>query len=189
MKVSQHVFAILIAFVLLFTTVAPALAAGAQLAEKVQVQFQNKTGAAVRLTLTGQATVSFNLGTGKTKADLEIGTYRYSYEACGKTNTGTFKVKKAGDNLTLPKCAGGGGAGGTKAVTLTIQNQTDGTLYFVFTGPKTYYLTAPVGKTKFTFEAGKYSWTMSGNACGSYSTDAGNLNVKGNTNWRWYCLF
>lgn len=188
MKVSQRVFAILIAFVLLLTTIAPAFAADSLAADKVQVQFQNKTGAAVRLSLTGAATVSFNLATGKTKAELAPGTYRFSYEACGKTNAGTFKVKKAGDNLTLPKCAGGGGAGGTKTVTLIIQNQTDGTLYFVFTGPKTYYLTVPVGKTRFTFEAGKYNWTMSGTACGGYGTDAGTLNVKGNTNWRWFCF-
>jgi hypothetical protein len=188
MKVSQRLFAILIAFVLLFTTIAPAFAADSQAADKVQVQFQNKTGAAVRLRLTGAATVSFNLGTGKTKAELAPGTYRFSYEACGKTNTGTFKVKKAGDNLTLPKCTGGGGSGGTKTIVLSVRNDTDQALYFVFVGPKTYYLTVQSGQTsKLTMEAGKYNYTLSGSGCGGYSVDTGNLNLKGNFKWRWYC--
>lgn len=187
MKHPHRIFAVLVACTLLFSTVAPAFAANSQAADKVQVQFQNKTGAPVRISLTGPASVSLNLGTGKTKAELTPGTYKFSYEACGKTNTGTFKVRKNGDTLTLPKCAGGS-SGGTKTVSLWIRNDTDKALYFVFTGPKTYYFTVLSGETgKFTVEAGKYAYTLSGYGCGGYSEENGTLNLKKDFKWYWYC--
>lgn len=184
MRFLQRSVAILLITVFAFTSVAPALASVDQ-ADTVQVTLQNKTGAAVRLTLTGPTTVSLNLATGKTKANMAVGTYKYSYEACGKTNTGTFKVKSNGDNLTLPKCKGG--SGGTKTVTLVIHNKTDGTLYFVFTGPQSYRATVPPGKTKLTMAQGTYQYTISGNACGSYFSFSDTLKLKNSLVWTWYC--
>lgn len=161
---------------------APAFAA-----DKVQVQFQNKTGAQVRISLTGPESISLNLATGKTKAELTPGTYRYSYQACEKTNTGTFKVKGNGDTLTLPKCAGGS-SGGTKTIVLTIRNNTDQSLYFTFTGPQIYNFTVLTGQTsKFTVVAGKYNYLVTGYGCGGYGESKGTLNLKGNFKWRWYC--
>lgn len=178
----------LVALVMLVSTVAPAFAAPEALATG-QVQFQNKTGAEVRITLTGATTLAYNLGTGKTKVDVPVGTYKYSYVACDKTNTGTLKVKTSGASLTLPKCANAGSGGGDKTVKLVIQNQTDGTLYFTFTGPATYYVTAPPGKkTKVDMLPGKYTYVVSGTACGSYSSETDSLNLKNGLNWRWFCL-
>lgn len=187
MRPTKRLTILLLTFFLLLTTVAPALAAPNLAGEKAQVVFQNKTGGTVRITLTGPATVSLNLSTGKTLADLQVGTYKYSYSACEKTNTGTFSVRASGDTLTLPKCTGGGG-GGTSTAQLVIQNKTDGTLYFVFTGPKTYYVTAPAGsKTKVDMVAGKYTYTVRGTACGSYNEQDGKITVKGSRSWTWYC--
>lgn len=176
----------LVCVLLLAGTVAPALAAP-RAAEKIQVQFQNKTGEAVRITLSGPATVTLNLGIGKTKAELEAGTYKYSYTACGKTNTGTFKVRSNGDTLTLAKCAAGGSGSNSKIARLVFQNQTGATLYFNFSGPQHYSFAIPAGKTRVEVVPGKYTYTVSGSGCGAYFTDDGKITIKGDTNWRWYC--
>jgi hypothetical protein len=186
MRLLKQFGVVAICSILLLTSVVPVLAAPVKAGETVQVQFQNKTGETVRITLTGPATVSLTLGAGSTKADLATGNYKYSYTACGKTNTGTFKVRSNGDTLTLAKCTGGSGKSSTAQ--LVIQNKTDGTLYFTFTGPQTYYVTAPAGaKTKVSMVAGKYDYTVRGTACGSYDEQSGKVNIKGSRSWTWYC--
>lgn len=188
MNHAQRIFAVLIAFTLVFSSVAPAFAATSQVADKVQVQFQNKTGSPVRITLTGPATVSINLGTGKTKSELAPGTYKYSYEACDKTNTGTFKVRSNGDTLTLPKCTSTA-SGSSKTVTISIRNDTGQVLRIVLVGPRTYTFTVSSGQNgKFTMEAGKYSYTVSGYGCGGYSEDKGTVNIKKDFKWHWFCV-
>ncbi len=188
MKYKQRIFSVLIAFALLFSSVAPAFAANSQAADKVQVQFQNKTGAPVRISFTGLASVSFNLGTGKTKAELAPGTYKYSYQACDKTNIGTFKVRSNGDTPSHCPSVQTAVRVAPRAFYLQSEMILDQALYFVFTGPKTYYFTVLSGPTgKLTVEAGKYKYTVSGYGCGGYSEDTGTLNLKGNFKWRWYC--
>jgi hypothetical protein len=153
--------------VLLLTTVAPAFAAPDTAKDKVQVQFQNKTGASVRITLTGPATVYLTLSNGKTKSELAPGTYKYSYDACGKTNTGTFKVRKAGDNLTLPKCNTGGGGGGGEGK-IKIKNDTGGTITIIMSGPQSYTFYVSSGTSQLSVVKGKYNYTAYG--CGGAST-------------------
>lgn len=186
MKNAQRILATLLTLTFVFGSVAPAIASQDFAGDPVSVTIENKTGAATRITLTGPMTKSLNLATGKTKTELVPGSYKFSYDACGKTNTGTFKVKGAGSTLTLPKCKGGAG-GANKTVTLTVINKTTGPINFVFTGPQTYYVTIPVGTTKVTMAPGKYTWSASSNSCGGYWTDTGNFNLKKSSKWTWVC--
>jgi hypothetical protein len=137
---------------------------------KAQVQFENKTGASVRLTLIGPATVYLTLNTGKTRSELTPGTYSYSYSACGKTNTGTFKVKKSGDNLILPKCATGGKSGAEGKI--KIVNDTGGTITMYLVGPQNYTFYLAPGTTQLNVVKGKYNFTAYG--CGG-AVDTGIL--------------
>jgi hypothetical protein len=179
---------ILLTLALLFTQVSPALAEVSQLADNANLQIQNKTGGEVRLTLTGASSQTVTLPTGKTTLSVAQGRYTYAYTACGETVTGSVNVKKSGASLTLPKCKAGGSTGSaTKTVTLLIHNKTDAALTFTFVGPKTYYVTAPVGKTRVTMEKGRYEWTMSSYACGSYGTDSGSINLNRSLSWTWRC--
>lgn len=171
--------------ILVLTTVAPAFAAGDSAKDKVNVQFQNKTGSSVRITLTGPATVYLTLGNGKTKGELVPGTYKYSYEACGKTNTGTFKVKKAGDTLVLPKCKSGGGGGNSGGEgKIKIKNDTGGTITIYLTGPKNYTFYVSPGTTQLSVAKGKYNYTAYG--CGG-STDTGTIKAGGNL--KFFCIY
>lgn len=142
--------------------------AGTSSSDKFQVQFDNKTGASVRITLTGPATVYLTLNTGKTKSELSPGTYKYSYSACGKTNDGTFKVKKAGDILVLPKCKTGGGGGGGGEGKIKIKNSTGGTITIIMTGPQSYTFYVSTGSSQLSVVKGKYNYTAYG--CGGAST-------------------
>lgn len=171
-----------LAAVLLLTAVAPAFAAPDRAKDKVQVQFQNKTGSSVRITLTGPATVYLTLNTGKTKSELVPGTYHYSYTACGKTNTGTFKVKKAGANLTLPKCGKEGKGGGEGKI--KIKNDTGGTITIILTGPQNYTFYVAVGTSNLTVAKGKYSFTAYG--CGG-AVDTGTIKSGGNL--KFWCFY
>lgn len=75
-----------------------------------------------------------------------------------------------------------------KDARLTIQNKTDGTLYFTFTGPHTYYITvAAHSKTATVMLPGKYSYHLTGRACGIAVDMTGKLQVKGNRSWTWKC--
>ncbi len=167
---------------LLATSIISALAAPLDLAERVKVVINNKTGFAVTLSLTGPEKTTLKVGVGKNNFELLPGTYKYTYQQCGK-NSGTFSVKKAGDTLTLPKCTNIG----EDEVRVVIVNQTDGTLYFVFSGRANYRFTVPPGKTKVMMGVGKYTYTATGNACGVAVNQQGNLNVKGALNWTWTC--
>jgi hypothetical protein len=180
MRISKVLFSTLLAFAILFTTVAPAIAAP-EVKDTYSVNLQNKTGSSVRITLTGPQTVYLTLQTGKNKAELLPGTYRYSYDACGKTNTGNFKVNKAGATLTLPKCKTGGGGSGE--VKVKINNLTGGTMTLVLTGPKNYTFYIQSGRQQITVMKGTYTYTMY-TVCG---TATGTEKIKGSYQWTWWC--
>lgn len=182
MRFGKSVFFVLMALVLVGTSVVPVQAASIEAKDTVQVQFQNKTGDSVRLTLTGPATRSLTLSTGKTKADLAPGRYNYSYEACGKTNTGVFKALKNGDTLVLAKCKGDNGGGGT--VKVVIKNNTGGNITIYLTGPQSYTFNFPTGSSRMEVVPGKYTYTVYG--CGSSIT--GTKSFKGGgINWMFWC--
>jgi hypothetical protein len=162
------------------------------------ILFQNKTNESVTIRLSGPKSYSVAVA-GRSNIKLEVaeGTYSYSYSACGLTKTGTIKTKTAPVQLEIAKCqgdgpgagAGGAGAGGNsvKTIVLVINNRTDATLNFTFVGPQTYRVQALVGKTRVTMEKGRYTWTMSSNACGGYGTDSGQFTLKQSSNWTWTC--
>lgn len=177
MRVWKIAFSGALAAILLLTAVTPAVAAP-QLADKVPVQFQNKTGASIVITLTGPTTVYLTLNTGKTKSELIPGTYHYSYFACDKTNTGTFKAK-TGATLTLPKCKKSGGGSGK----ITVKNATDGTITIYLIGPKNYVFYVPIGTTKLDVVRGKYSFTAYG--CGD--VDTGTIKTGGHLSY--WCIY
>jgi hypothetical protein len=181
MRISKVLFSTLLALVILFTTVAPAIAAP-EVKDTYTVNLQNKTGSSVRITLTGPQTVYLTLTTGKNKAELLPGTYRYSYDACGKTNTGNFKVNKAGATLTLPKCKTGGG-GGAGTVKVKINNKTGGTMTMVLTGPQTYTFYIQPGRQQITVQKGTYTYTVY-TVCGSAT---GTEKLNGGGIWEWWC--
>jgi len=172
-RFSKRIFVVLLAAVLVFSSVAPALASNQEVADKVQVTFENKTGALVRIQLRSTTTIYLNLNPGKTKGQLEPGIYKYSYLACGATVTGTLKVKPNGATLVLPKCKGGAGkAGGVPQV--TFDNKTGASVRITLTGPKAVYLTLSTGKNKAELPAGTYKYSYE--SCGGKVT--GNFKVK-----------
>ncbi len=162
------------------------------------ILIQNKTNETVSVQLSGPQSYSVKLAPrSNTKLEVVEGIYSYSYTACGTTKTGTIKTKTTPQELEIAKCqgdgsgAGGGaaGAGGNsaKTIVLVIHNKTDAPLNLTFVGPQTYRVQALVGKTRLTMEKGRYSWTMSSNACGGYQTDSGQFTLNQSASWTWTC--
>lgn len=183
MRFSMRLISAVLALVMLGSAVAPAYAGEKASSDTVQVQIQNKTGSDVTLTLTGPATYYLHLKTGKNKADVLPGNYSYSYQACGKTNTGKFNVKKNGGNLTLPKCANSSGkvAGEVK---VTIKNYTGGSITIYLTGPQSYVFNFASGTSKMYVTAGTYNYTVYG--CGTSITGTKKFKGGGLT-WSFWC--
>ena len=144
----------------------------------VQVNFQNKTGEALRIQLIGPQTFWFTLASGKTSQDLPLGTYRYSYSYCGETVTGTFNIKKKNATLKLDKCKAGNAAAVSGDTVVTFRNQTGEIIRLQLTGPQTVWLTLATGNTKDELPAGTYRYSY--NACDG-ETFTGSFNVKGKT--------
>lgn len=177
-------------FALVLGTAVPAMAAPVQAAIEYKVLFQNRTGENVTIKLTGPKSVTLNLPKKSTTAKLPGGVYNYSYTACGgKKFSGQLNVNRDGVLLSLLECKSQGTDLNTKpeTVKLVIINKTGSPLTFVFVGPQTYRFVVPVGKLPMYFAPGKYHWTSSGNGCGGYSTDEGNINIKVGYSWTWYC--
>lgn len=143
----------------------------------------NKTGQAVKITLTGPMTYYFTLQPGKTSQDLKPGKYRYSYQACGGEKKGTVEVKKNGTVLTLAACPKNKKSGGGD-VTVKVKNDTGGTVWLTLSGPANYNFTLAPGKSTITVLKGKYAYTIYG--CGGGSA-SGTRQIGGNLEWRFWC--
>jgi hypothetical protein len=176
MKGSIRLASVFLALVIVFTALAPAQTTFAAAKDIVKVEFQNKTGVAVALSLSGPHSYYFYLNTGKTKVDVIPGKYTYSYTVCGQTKTGKFNAKNDGANLTLPKCSDEKGSGESK---ITFKNTTGASLYVYLSGPKSYTFYLSTGTTKVDVMAGKY--TIKYHACDQ--DKSGKLNAKNNTNY------
>jgi hypothetical protein len=156
--------------------------------DDVVVRFQNQSGETVTIRLTGPISLTLQLKPKSNSANMPIGTYKFSYTACGKTTQGTLKVRANSNLLTIPKCQSKGQQdAGEKEVKVVIHNKTDGTLTFRFTGPGTYSFTLAPGKSKVMMLAGKYNYTVSGSACGSYGSQGGSVNIRNGLTWTWFC--
>jgi hypothetical protein len=66
-----------------------------------------------------------------------------------------------------------------KLVKLTINNKTGGILYVTLKGTRSYSFAAPVGKTKYQIESGRYTYTVRSSACGGSITKAKNFKGGG----------
>ncbi len=156
---------------------------------------QNKSSQAVTVKLSGPQNYTVTVpANDKVRKEIARGSYGYEYTACGEKKTGRFGSDHLGTTIEIAKCDsdGAGAAGGTggssvKTIVLVIHNKTDATLNFTLTGPQTYRVQAPIGKTRLTLEKGRYSWTMYSNACGGYGTDSGTLNLNQSSGWTWTC--
>lgn len=181
MRFSTKLQAIFLIMVLCLVCTSPVFAA-----EKVNALIQNRTGGSVALTLRGPETRTLTLPEKSTTVSLTIGNYKYSYEACGKTYTGTFKLKTKGDLLTL-QCKGNAGSEGKSTlIKLEIVNRTDSALRLRMSGPGTYSFYLPLGSTNVELLSGKYSFTISG-VCGTPFTDSGTQKISRNRIWTFYC--
>jgi hypothetical protein len=118
---------------------------------------------------------------------LTPGTYKYSYQACGRTFTGTWKVNRNLVTLRIGPCRSKDTKAGGALISFLIENNTGGTIYFKFTGPETYKVTVPPGKTKIEMISGKYSFSANGNGCDGRWDDTGKINVRTGYYWRWFC--
>ncbi|HSS98080.1 MAG TPA: hypothetical protein VLK33_13660 [Terriglobales bacterium] len=199
---------LLIVLTLVFTDLSDAFAYRANSAEIAEAGnavliIQNKTTVPVTVNLSGPQNYSFTIDAG-TKKRFEIlqGHYTYSYTACGSKKTGKFVLDSLGYVITIAKCDKKGGESSecvyyvaskcdtkeTKksTVVFVIQNNTGADLRLGLSGPASYSLYVPTGKTKFTVTKGSYKWTMSGTGCGGIS-NSGNINLERSIVWTWSC--
>jgi hypothetical protein len=180
----SHLALLFMVLVLVLATWSPAQAAPSiTLAKKTTaptIEITNKTKQKVTVKFTGAGNYTVDAIKAKTVLEVVIGTYQYSYTACGTIKTGTIKVSatKPG-KLVIPACKG------MKMVAVTIDNKTGGTLYLYLTGPATYNFTFGSGKTKIFIQQGKYSYRAIG--CGG-ATKTGTVKFGGGKNvWTWFC--
>lgn len=153
-----------------FNPEAPAEAEGAP-----KLTIDNKTGATVTISLTGPRSYTLTATAGKTTHLVDPGKYKYNFKACGATKTGSLTVEAKGAKLAIPKCV---------TASVTIQNDTGGTLFLNLSGTATYSFTLPTGKTKISVIKGKYEYRVSG-SCGSKT---GSVTLKKGFIWSWWCF-
>ena len=158
---------------------APTFTAASASAAKNTFTFQNKTGSKLTITLTGANYYTFNLKAGNNKLVISPGLYQYSYNACGKLQTGMVTIKP-GAKLLLPKCKV------TGMVNVKIANNTNGYLTLNLTGPATYYLSLKPGANIISVVKGKYSYTAWG--CGGASASGVKNLTRNGITWTWFCV-
>lgn len=164
---------------LLLVAAVPAMAA-----DTVKVTIDNRTGAAVSLTLNGPgAAQTVALASGKkVSLLLEPGTYTYRYEACGHMNRGTFSATAGGPTWILKKCAG------EEVSRISINNRTGNPFILTLKGAGgTFGFWIGVGGgNKITVPAGGYQYTST--ACGSPSgTLKASARLPQPLIWKWTC--
>lgn len=146
---------------------------------EVEIFIQNKSGATVRIHLTGTKDLWLNIATGKNKITLPKGIYQYSYVDCATEQSGTFRVKKKGNTLKLDKCKASTGNNATGDIQVFYQNKTGGVVRINLVGPNTVWLTLPAGKTKGELPAGTYQYSYQN--CGETVEGRFIVKKKGNT--------
>ena len=123
----------------------------------VKVVFNNKTAEQVRISLTGPATYSFKLPTGKSNQQVLPGRYRYTYTACGVQKRGSVTLKTSGDNLVIDECP---------RVPLTlpetyrvvVNNKTGETVSLLVYTPERFTISLQPGKTELDLRPGSYGY-------------------------------
>lgn len=160
---------------------------GLAAASQFRIMLHNNTGERIQLTMTGPERISVSLSAKSVTLRVQGGDYFYSYKACGRSYSGTFKVNRDGALLLLKPCTSLRTDVGTQTVDWLIINKTGAPLNLVFSGPASYRVVVPAGRLVVYMVPGKYTWTSSGRGCGTYETDDGKLTVKKGYYWYWFC--
>jgi len=163
-------------FLPLFVPVGKVLAA-----DTVKLTVKNKSGSVFVIRLSGPESYTNTVKKGTSKFDVVPGIYRYSYTACGTTQTtGTINATKNAV-LVVAKCP----PGLPPLVTFTLKNKTGEYLQLILTGRQTYNFNLAPGDHKLTVYADKYKYVASG--CGGRSAK-GRMNIKSGFKWwEWTC--
>ena len=103
-------------------------------ADTVKLTVKNKSGSVFVIRLSGPESYTNTVKKGTSKFDVVPGIYRYSYTACGTTQTtGTINATKNAV-LVVAKCP----PGLPPLVTFTLKNKTGEYLQLILTGRQTY---------------------------------------------------
>jgi hypothetical protein len=175
----RRLFCLLIILAIFIPLLAPS--GDAQAADTVKLTVKNKSGSVFVLRLSGPESYTNTVKKGTSKFDVVPGVYRYSYTACGTTQTtGTINANKNAV-LVVAKCP----PGLPPLVTFTLKNKTDGYLQLTMTGRQSYTFNVPPGDQKLTVYEDKYRYTATG--CGGL-TAKGRINIKSRFKWwEWTC--
>jgi hypothetical protein len=125
---------------------------GAQLiilSQAVKARINNKTGVPVALRLEGPQTKTISVLPGKTKFDIWKGSYNYSFSAYGLFKSGTVELLSNSAELVLEKLT----------TNLKIDNKSGAQVRLSLSGPRSYNLALPTGKTKVEVLKGEYSYS------------------------------
>ena len=167
----RHFLFVFMAFVLAFTSLAPATAHAKSDAQNVTaatansiLTISNKSIGPVTVSLTGHGTYTIVAPVGTTTQEVLKGTYKYSYKACGLSFSGSLKATGAKSKIPIAAC---------KTTNLVIQNLTDSTLTLNLVGPATYYYTIPPHSTsRAKILRGVYHWSgvcLGGTSSGTWT--------------------
>lgn len=144
-----------LAAALLFTTAQPAFAAATW-----ALNIHNNTEGDVKVTLTGPKNYSFTVVPGKITKDVEEGTYKYTYTACGEKFSGEIEVEDDLQWLVIDPCGAL-----PEYVKFVVDSHLGDALTLQLTGPQTYALTISLGSNKFlSLQTGWYTYSYT--ACG-----------------------
>ena len=149
---------LLLVFALVFSTVQSAVAATTW-----TLNIHNNTNDVVKLTLTGPKKYSLTLQPGKVYKEVLEGTYKYSYNACGKKFTGSVTVKNSATWLRIKNCRGpfSSALWWTDAKFVVI-SRSSVKVMLKLVGPRKYNLRVDRGRYPF-------SWLLTGTYTYSYT--------------------
>jgi len=180
MKLGNRILGLAAAVTLLLISAAPALAAPV---EPVELEVQNRTGAAVQLTLKGPTDTSLTVEARNfyfgALVEVIPGAYVYEYEACGRLVREILVVPETGAILVLKKCF--------TLSHISINNLTGSAFTLSLFGAQNYSFTVPAEGLDFSVIYGGYAFTS--NACGLY--EVGRLRASAALGqpliWEWGC--
>jgi hypothetical protein len=166
---------LLVLVIFIVASVVPAFGAGDM--SKLKVKNNTKDSFTLRLTgNSGEGYYTFSVKRGNNNFEVKKGTYSYTHDACGQTNTGNLNAKGNTAKLNVKKCPkGSSDSSDSGLVKLTIKNSTGETVTLRLTGAGYYTFTLKNGNNKVEVKAGTYDYSYK--ACDE--TFTGKLNAKG----------
>jgi hypothetical protein len=131
------------------------------------LKIDNKSGAQVRLSLSGPRPYNLTLPTGKTKVEVLKGEYTYSYLDHGVSESGSISIQSEQATLTLLN----------KIAALKIANKSGADVQVSLQGNVPYTLSANAGVSKHQIRRGTYQYKYF--ACGNWQS--GEIQVNKNS--------